>query len=63
MPKSTHPQVLTIAPLAEDFTREVQLLCATPVSDRDWQAFLDTHISQVTPTGQPLTGRSRTLTS
>ena len=46
--------------LAEDFTREVQLLCATPVRDRDWQAFLDAHIPQVTPTGQPLTGRALT---
>ena len=44
--------------LAEEFTREVQLLCATPVSNQDWQAFLDTHIPQVTPTGQPLTGRA-----
>ena len=47
--------------LAEEFTREVQLLCATPVSNQDWQAFLDTHIPQVTPTGQPLTGRASTL--
>ena len=46
--------------LAEEFTREVQLLCATPVSNQDWQAFLDTHIPQVTPTGQPLTGRAST---
>ena len=30
------------------------------MSDRDWQAFLDTHIPQVTPTGQPLTGRAST---
>ena len=48
--------------LAEEFTREVQLLlCATPVSNQDWQAFLDTHVPQVTPTGQPLTGRASTL--
>ena len=47
--------------LAEEFTREVQLLCATPVSNQDWQSFLDTHIPQVTPTGQPLTGRASTL--
>ena len=46
--------------LAEEFTREVQLLCATPVSDQDWQAFLDTHIPQVAPSGQPLAGRAST---
>ena len=50
-----------IRTLAEDFTREVQLLlCATPVSNQDWQDFLDTHIPQVTPTGQPLAGRALT---
>ena len=32
-----------------------------PVSNQDWQEFLDAHVPQVTPTGQPLTGRASTL--
>ena len=42
-------------------TQALRLLCTTQVSNQDWQAFLETHIPQVTPTGQPLTGQASTL--
>lgn len=34
----------------------------TRVSNQHWQAFLDIHIPQVTPTGKPLTGQASTRT-
>ena len=48
--------------LADDFAAEVAALCAIEVSPPQWQAFLDAEVPRVdTTTGQPLTGRARTL--
>ena len=47
--------------LTEQFAAEIASLCATTVTPRQWQAFLDSHVPRMDPTGQPPTGRSLTL--
>lgn len=47
--------------LAEDFAVEVAALCATDVTSRQWQQFLDQHVPRTDDVGKPLEGRSRTL--
>lgn len=48
--------------LAEDFAREIEKLCATPVNHHQWSAFLDRHVPKRDPrTGQTLEGRALTL--
>jgi phage/plasmid-like protein (TIGR03299 family) len=48
--------------IADDFAREVATMCATPVSESQWSAFLDAYVPRIQPTtGQPLTGRSLTM--
>ena len=47
--------------LAEDFAVEVAALCATDVTSRQWQQFLDQHEPRTDDVGKPLEGRSRTL--
>ena len=43
--------------LADDFAAEVARLCATPVPEQAWEAFLDALVSRVgTRTGQPFKG-------
>lgn len=46
---------------ADDFTAEVEMLCATTVSPRHWARFLDLYVPMVDPQGQPLEGRSLTM--
>jgi len=46
--------------VADEFAAEVKQLCATMVTDRQWQAFLDAHVPQVDPQGHPLEGRAAT---
>ena len=47
--------------LADDFAREVTELCATTVTEGQWERFLDTYVSRVDKTGVPLKGRALTL--
>lgn len=46
--------------LADDFAREVQTLCATPVTDRTWEQFLDAYVPRIRD-GVPISGRALTL--
>lgn len=48
--------------LADDFAAEVARLCATQVSQEQWQRFLDRHIPAVeSAPWEPLTSRGKTL--
>ena len=47
--------------LAQDFASEVAALRATYVDGRQWQQFLDQHVSRIDGADKPLDGRSRTL--
>ena len=45
-PTSQHGVKLAMVhTIDDDFAAEVARLCATPVSDEPWQAFLDAHVS------------------
>lgn len=46
--------------IADDFTREVQQLCGTPVTHTEWLRFLETYVPRVR-NGMALTGRAETL--
>lgn len=46
---------------AADFAREVELLCATTVTPRQWAQFLDTYVPLTDGRGTPLEGRSLTM--
>jgi phage/plasmid-like protein (TIGR03299 family) len=48
--------------IADDFAREVATMCATAVSDAQWNAFLDAYVPRLDrATGTPLKGRSLTI--
>ncbi|MGO4341520.1 DUF932 domain-containing protein [Pedococcus sp. 2YAF34] len=47
--------------LADDFSREVAQLCATPVAPADWSSLLDLIVPRSDSAGDPLTGRALTL--
>ncbi|GAA0989531.1 hypothetical protein ENKNEFLB_03600 [Nocardioides aquaticus] len=46
--------------IADDFAREVQALCATPVPDVSWNKFLDTYVPRIRD-GVHLAGKTLTL--
>ena len=46
--------------IADDFAREVAELCATPVSEKTWERFLDSYVPRIR-NGLPITGRALTL--
>jgi phage/plasmid-like protein (TIGR03299 family) len=45
---------------ADEFTAQVEALCQTTVTDRQWNEFLDAHVPFTGPDGHRLTGRSLT---
>lgn len=47
--------------LADDFAREVAELCATKVTDQQWERFLDAYVSRFDNSGLPLRGRALTV--
>lgn len=47
--------------IADDFAREVRTLCATAVTDKAWEMFLDSYVPRVR-NGLPVTGKTLTLT-
>ena len=47
--------------IADDFAAEVATLCATEVTNRQWQQFLDLQVPRTDQNGQPLKGRSLTM--
>lgn len=47
--------------LAEDFTREIATLCATPVTNAQWHTFLDELIPHHDTGDKPFSGKARTL--
>lgn len=47
--------------IGDDFAAEVKALAETPVSDKEWQAFLDAHTSLVDDRGEAKKGRALTI--
>ena len=47
--------------VADEFAAEVARLCATPVTDRQWERFLDLLVPPCQPNGAPLSVRSATM--
>jgi phage/plasmid-like protein (TIGR03299 family) len=59
---AAHEALAMIHTIADDFAREVAAMCATPVSEGQWSAFLDAYVPMIhARTGEALTGRSLTL--
>lgn len=46
--------------IADEFAAEISRLCATPVTDRQWSAFLDAHVPLQHHSGASLTPRAAT---
>lgn len=48
--------------LADDFAAEVAQLCATPVTEREWESFLDAYVPRThARTGMPMQGKALTM--